>query len=678
MRTRMTPVLLGRISILSAVLLGSALLISSPQPTYSKRDKAYYMDENQASFVRPGLVISVTKAEIANDGTVRAYYKLTDPKGLPLDREGIITPGAVSTSFIFATIPNGQKQYTAYTTRVQTSPITGKSATQAGADSGGTFAKLADGEYVYTFRTKAPSTFDKTATHTIGAYGSRNLSEFDLGTQYDDDVYTFVPDGSAVKVTRDVVRTETCNKCHDSLGLHGGSRKTVPLCVLCHSPQTVDPDTGNSVDMVAMTHKIHAGSALPSVQAGKPYQIIGNAQSVHDYSEIAFPADARNCNACHEQDNAAQKEAWLKPSRQGCGSCHDDINFASGEGHRDLPQVSDNQCANCHTAEGELEFDASIKGAHQLPRFSKMLPGLEVKIVSLSDGAAGKKPTVGFTIKDKKGNPIAASKLDTLRVYWGGPTSDYAGYNQEDARKAECNSDGLCYWTFAKPIPSDAKGSFAAYIEGYRSVKLLEGTKKEITQRDVTINPVYYFSVDGSKVAPRRTVVAIEKCNACHSNLAMHGDQRNTIEGCIMCHNPNETDAARRPANMMPAETVDFKTMIHRLHTGLELEREYTIYGFGGTANDMTKFGYPGDRRNCNTCHVGNSQQLPMREGTIPVKNSRGLVDPMLPTTAACTACHSSRSASSHALVNTSQLGESCATCHGPNAEFSVDKAHAR
>src|SRR5262245_60000567 len=102
---------------ITPVLLGSALLVSSPQPTYTKRGKAYYMDEKQVNFVRPGLTISVTKAEIASDGTVKAYFKLTDPKGLPLDREGVTTPGTVSTSFIFATIPSGQKQYTSYTTR---------------------------------------------------------------------------------------------------------------------------------------------------------------------------------------------------------------------------------------------------------------------------------------------------------------------------------------------------------------------------------------------------------------------------------------------------------------------------------------------------------------------------------------------------------------------------------
>jgi hypothetical protein len=60
------------------------------------------------------------------------------------------------------------------------------------------------------------------------------------------------------------------------------------------------------------------------------------------------------------------------------------------------------------------------------------------------------------------------------------------------------------------------------------------------------------------------------------------------------------------------------------------------------------------------------------------VSDPRGYLNPVGPETAACTACHAEVFAASHALANTTTLGESCAACHGPDREFSVDRVHAR
>ena len=52
---------------------------------------------------------------------------------------------------------------------------------------------------------------------------------------------------------------------------------------------------------------------------------------------------------------------------KACGACHNDVNFATGEKHAGGPQFDDKLCANCHIPQGEIEFDASIKGAHAVP-----------------------------------------------------------------------------------------------------------------------------------------------------------------------------------------------------------------------------------------------------------------------------------------------------------------------
>src|ERR1019366_8512542 len=210
----------------------------------------------------PGLVFSVVSAKIATDGTITVDYKVTDPKGLALDTAGIQTPGTISNSFLAAYIPKGQAQYVSYTTRIATAATGGATANQAGADSGGTTQTVAVGEYIYTFKQKAvpPSgAYDSTATHRLGVYGSRNLTEFDLGTNYASVTFDWVPAGGT-PAPRDVIRTASCNKCHDQLVFHGGSRQGMELCIMCHTPQTIDPDTGNTMDMKVFAHKIHMGS----------------------------------------------------------------------------------------------------------------------------------------------------------------------------------------------------------------------------------------------------------------------------------------------------------------------------------------------------------------------------------------------------------------------------------
>jgi OmcA/MtrC family decaheme c-type cytochrome len=688
---------------LFAIALG---MTGAPRRNFSPREKAFFADAATVDFVRPGLVFKITSAQIASDGTITATVSIADPQGLPLDRAGVTTPGAVAISMVAATIPKGQEQYVAYTTRTQKSPITGVTAIQAGADSGGAFTQVSDGVYKYTFGTKAPTGFDASATHTIGAYGSRNLTEFNLGTNFASTTFNFVPDGSAVAVTRDVVHTTACNECHDQLSAHGGSRRGVEMCVLCHTPQTVDPDTGNTLDLKVMMHKLHRGSSLPSVLAGKPYQIIGFNQSVNDWSTVVFPADVRRCEKCHQQDTkAAQATAYLtRPSRAACGSCHDDVNFATGDLHPGGPQFDDNLCSTCHIPQGEIDFDASIKGAHVIPTESAMLTGLVVSITKVQNTAAASQPSVNFTIADSSGKPLLTSALGSLSFTLAGPTADYGytsfgsdvttpGYVTESALGANCGSDGSCLYTFKHAIPAKAAGTYSIGVEARRTETLLAGTT---TQQVVTYgakNQVVSFSVDASTMAPRRTVVSTDNCNQCHVALSVHGGLRNQTEYCVLCHNPSNTDGARRPTAVvladraLPNQGINFNLLVHRIHTGENLppDRPFVVVGFGGSHNDFSDVRFPamsptgaaGDRRNCSMCHVNDSEQnLPI--GKNAVVDPQGPINPILAVASACTGCHVDITTASHALVNTTILGESCTVCHAAGAAFSVSQMHAQ
>jgi hypothetical protein len=47
-----------------------------------KNQKAFYADANLVAFVRPGLLINITSAQVAQDGTVSAAFTLTDRIGV--------------------------------------------------------------------------------------------------------------------------------------------------------------------------------------------------------------------------------------------------------------------------------------------------------------------------------------------------------------------------------------------------------------------------------------------------------------------------------------------------------------------------------------------------------------------------------------------------------------------
>src|ERR1039457_5351113 len=183
MRLSYSRAWVGRCAIALAVIAGAAVLYSATRKTaFSPRDKAYYADQNTINFVRPGLSIKIVSAKIAADGTLSVDYKLTDQDGAGLDRLGVTTPGAISPSFLVAYIPKGQTQFTSYVTRQRSSTDGKITVTQATTDSGGAQTQVAIGEYIYTYAAKVPATYDPTATHRVGIYGNRNLTEFDLGT----------------------------------------------------------------------------------------------------------------------------------------------------------------------------------------------------------------------------------------------------------------------------------------------------------------------------------------------------------------------------------------------------------------------------------------------------------------------------------------------------------------
>jgi OmcA/MtrC family decaheme c-type cytochrome len=689
---------------------GQSVLHRVSNDLYGPHSKAHYLDPSTVEFVRPGLTITANSAAIASNGTISVTYTLTDPSGLPLDSAGVNTPGTIALSFIAATIPVGQEQYVAYTVRAATGAVSG-TVNQASTDSGGTTVQVGPGQYTYTFKTLATG-FDPTATQTIGIYGTRTLTTYNLNNDYASTTYNFVPNGSKVVTTRDVVRDASCDRCHDQLSFHGGSRRGIALCVMCHTPQTVDPNTGNTLDMKVMAHKIHMGSSLPSVIAGTPYQFVGYMNAISDFSKVVDPAMAQRCEVCHSQTSgAAQATAFMtEPTRVVCGSCHDNVNFVTGANHPAGPELSDSQCSTCHVPQGATDFDASIVGAHVVTTDSSLLSGLISTITSVANGSAGSKPTVTFTLTNKAGNGVPISALGSISLTMAGPTTDYGytifgsdvtstpGYVTEtlSSTNTSCSAAGTCTYTFTHAVPAGSTGTYAIGLEARRTETVLAGQPNQQSIEYGAANPVSYFSVDGSTVAPRRTVVELANCDQCHVSLSLHGTLRNNPVYCVMCHNPSNTDASLRATTTnatdkaLPPQGIDFNKMVHRIHFGPNATADgakypYVIVGFGGSHNDFSTTLYPpfsptgsaGDTRNCSICHVNSSEQtLPV--GLNPMVDPQGWINPIQAVAGACSGCHTSQQESAHFLANTTSLGESCTVCHSTGAAYSVSSVHAQ
>jgi|HubBroStandDraft_1064217.scaffolds.fasta_scaffold06862_5 OmcA/MtrC family decaheme c-type cytochrome len=728
-----------RILFVLLLVAGSVALVGGSKSPYSPHDKAYWANKELVDFVLPGLNIAINSASIASGGVISVTYTLTDPTGLPLDAAGATTPGVISLAYVAAYIPKGQEQYVAYTTSSATGPVLG-TITRPDFELGGTATQVGPGQYQYTFMAKAPAGFDPTVTTTVAVAGNRDLTVFNLGTNYAGATFNFVPNGSAVTVTRDVIRTQSCNTCHYQLAFHGGYASGMPMCVMCHQPQNADPTTGNTLDFKVFAHKLHMGSSLPSVlgyTAGTttvppaPYEIIGYMNSVNNFSTVVDPAMAQRCEVCHSQTTgAAQAKAFLtEPTMAACGSCHDNVNFATGVNHPGGFQQNDSECATCHVPQDEEIFDASIQGAHVVPTDTALLypqnpdtqiAGLQLAITGVTNNLAGQSPTVAFTVQDNSGNNIALSLLSTLAFTMAGPTTDYGlpttfgtattpGYVQESALKAACSSSGACTYTFINAIPATATGTYTIGGEARMTVTVYPGTtSSQSVSVGANPNPVVNFSVDGSPVTPRRTVVAETNCNACHVSLSLHGNLRNNPEYCVLCHNPSDTDFSQRPNAVVvsertqPFQGINFNLLVHRLHDGVNAATNpggppkypYIVVGFMGSSNDFSGTLFPvmspsGDAtymQNCQVCHTqvnGTNTETILPVGLNAVQDPQGWIqgatgNPVQPVSSACSGCHVSEGESAHFLANTDVLGESCNVCHGAGAQFAVDAVHTQ
>lgn len=548
--------------------------------------------------------------------------------------------------------------------------------------------------------------------------------------------YDWVPATGATNgiFTMDIAATANCNRCHDPVAIHGGNRREVQYCVTCHNPGSTDANSGNTVDLKVMVHKIHMGANLPSVQAGEPYIIWGFQNSVHDYSHVQFPQDIRNCVNCHAgsatgtdlqfpagQDYSltltSQGDNWANyASQAACGSCHDAMDFSRHAGG----QSDDSKCNSCHSTGGVA---GSIQQSHTILT-EEARKRFEAQIVAVTNTAPGQLPQVQYKVVDPTNDnspydlttdPVwtAAGGASRLAIDLAWPTTDFTNTGNQlpdasavslDALKGTPVGDGSYTVTSTVPIPPvAADGSGMAGIEGHPAVNI--GSDEEpVVQQIPFSNAHQFFSVNepGGQPVPRRTSVELTNCLSCHQTLVLHGNNRtDDIDVCAACHNPRNTDAGVRkiaatpPTDGKDEESLDLKRMVHGIHAAGMRENPLQIVGFRGFTTYVFEEPYPGNLANCVGCHTDDGFTLPLAPGVLgtTIDTGANLTSPaddtvITPATAACSSCHDGSEAGAHMVTNggsfdttqeaidSGQVVEQCTICHGSGAVADVARVH--
>lgn len=592
------------------------------------------------------------------------------------------------------------------------------SAIQANTESGvaAGWTELGSGRYRYAstvdlanVTTPIAVTYEPTLTHRLSL--ALDLSGNARAVAPDNPHVDFVPDGGTA-TSKLVAATANCAACHVRFAEHGGPRRSVEYCVVCHNAGTTDPDSGESVDLAYMAHSIHRGENRTS-----PYIVYGRNNEAFNAGDVTYPQPISFCETCHTQSDATpQGDDWQSnPNVAACGGCHDAGVTKTGPSpttgrytylyKHSTTQVppdfmpADGTCTGCHKAGGAA---GSVLEVHQNDEARKEIENgslFTYEIVNIENAAVGQAPKVTFRVLDANGSPLDVKAITTgrLRLDFAWSTqdvhnvADVAGYVYAADRgeaivvdlianmaSVVANGDGTYSYTLAQPLPS----GFADATLGTGLMVVLEGRRQMPDGSEA--HPESAFRFSGTA---RPALVAQEKCELCHKRLALHGGSRaGDPMICTVCHNSSLggtwLDDDGNPENFGPLALGAF---IHGLH-----------------ASKVAPFGeitYPQRLERCEGCHLTGTFNT-ARTAALPITVDAGTTDSSGAATLAasddladsatagtCKGCHDSPDALAHmeqqggsfaqpkALMPSSSA-EGCATCHGAGQTFDTKTEH--
>ncbi len=233
----------------------------------------------------------------------------------------------------------------------------------------------------------------------------------------------------------------SCKACHNNDGYAAYTDASAP------GGRVVDP-------IIRRAHGVHMGADL---------KLDFNTNSVsgdfRDYVHVEFPADIRNCTACHQDDR------WKTvPTRQACGTCHDNVWFDAKATmptnrvfHTGLTQTNDSKCSLCHDA-------ANVADSHKVT--PPNMDAIKITMTPPKNGTnyvAGEKPVVTLVIKDDTGtNSIDHTKVtdvnfSTASLFVYGPRSRAVPVLTSTAKNVNSKLRASVTSSLAGPWPINGK-----------------------------------------------------------------------------------------------------------------------------------------------------------------------------------------------------------------------------
>lgn len=655
------------------------------------------------------IMASFDSANIANDGTLTVDFTVVDEAGfaypyLTGSQVRFTIAKLLAAGATGAGEPSAWQSYVNRTESAPTNPANGtgtENTIQATSEANGTFTNNQDGTYRYVYSTNLKSVTSPLAVTYSGENTHRVAIQISGGdvpvanAYYDWQPSTGLTTGI---LTRNMVSTESCNTCHGELALHGGGRKDVEYCVTCHNPGSVDANSGNTVDFPVMIHKIHYGKELPSVKAGAEYAIWGFRNSKHDYSEVGFPQDIRNCRNCHDENNAQTPDAgnWMMfPTAENCGSCHDDVNFVTGAGHVVGPRTNA-ECSTCHV--GDESNQLRVDAVHNISGYADAKGLLALRVDGSSLDPANNDVQIRFSLINPRDSTVytqAASAMNFLgraRLYRN-PVAEETGFSDVfsyfDITALTPDSAGQYTLDTNIVLATNEILAFNTRIRVCTDPKqggLIDCANPDAENAGIT--PVWgNIDATGALVDAEDELAmgaVYERCETCHADptIAVHGGEYSSLQQCKACHN---NSFLRDIGNL------DLKFIIHAYHAGNLND------GNGGKVSVH----YPDNISNCAQCHSSNQLDLPILANKWAPETETGVYTSS--TAFVCASCHlktqpgdidvgnlaalptADQSLVGHmiqngAIFNGSQpaanVTESCAVCHSSGSLAAIDSAH--